>query len=164
MLTDEQIQELIAVPKQIVGRSPKEDYREENGSMRCDLVMLEEDGCRKFRAFARQNIRFSGNFSIGLRYETHNGGLTYITLARYNGPHGETSRAQDGHYALPHIHYITEAEIMRGHIQPQEKLRHLTDKYHTFNEALRAFFEDTRTLNYLDHFPELTQGRLFDEH
>ena len=164
MLTNEQIQELIAVPKRIVGRSPNSDYREENGNRRCDLDMLDEDGRRGFKAFVRQSIRFVRNFSIGLRYEAHEGKLTTITLARYNGPHGDTSRAQDGHYALPHIHYITETEITRGHIQPQEKLRTPTTRYDTFEEALRVFFEDTSTVNYIDHFPELSQGRLFNGH
>ena len=162
MLTDEQIQELIVVPKQIVGRSPAVDYREENGHRRCDLDMLDEDGYREFRVFVRQNVRFIRNFSIGLRYEAHEGNLTTITLARYNGPHGETSRSQDGHYALSHIHYITEVEIARGHVQPQEKERNPTTRYGIFEEALRAFFEDTSTSNYIDYFPELSQGRLFN--
>lgn len=159
-MTDEQIQELIAVPKRIIGRSPAVDYREENGNRRCDLDMLDEDGNREFRVFVRQNVRFIRNFSIGLRYEAHEGNLTAITLARYNGPHGETSRAQDGHYASPHIHYITEAEIARGHIQPQEKFRQPTDRYDALEEALRVFFKDTQTLNYIDFFPGLRQGRL----
>lgn len=164
MLTDEQIRELIVVPKTIVSRSPPKGYKEENRNNRCDLDMEDEHGHRKFKVFARQNIRFVSNFSIGLRYEASEANLTAITLARYNGPHGETSRAQDGHYALPHIHYITATEIARGHLQPQEKLRQSTTRYHTFEEALRAFFEDTRTSNYIDHFPELIQGQLFNEH
>ena len=160
MLADEQIQELIGLPKAIVNRSPPKGYREENGNRRCDLDMLDEDGNREFRVFVRQNVRFIRNFSIGLRYEAHEGNLTAITLARYNGPHGETSRAQDEHYALPHIHYITEAEIARGHVQPQEKFRQPTDRYYTLEEALPVFFQNTKTLNYIDFFPDLRQGRL----
>ena len=162
MLTDDQIQELIEVPKQIVVRSPANGYREDNGNWRCDLDMFDEDGYREFRVFVRQNMRFMRNFSIGLRYEAHEGNLTTITLARYNGPHGETSRSEDGHYALSHIHYLTEDEISHGHFQPQEKMRTLTTRYASFEEALRAFFEDTSTLNYIDYFPELRQRRLFD--
>ena len=161
MLTDEQIKDLIAVPKRIVNRSP---YRLGDNDRRCELELVsEEDGYPAFRAFVRQHVRFFRNFSIGLRCEAREGKLTTITLARYNGPHGETSRSQDGHYALPHIHYITESEIARGHSSPQETHRDVTARYSNFEEALRTFFEDTSTMNYVDYFPELGQGRLFDE-
>ncbi len=97
-----------------------------------------EKSHHEFNVFVRQNIRFAGNFSIGLRYQANRGNLATITLVRYNGPHGETSRSPDGHYALPHIHYITEEEIARGHMQPQENHRELTYRYSSFTEALRS--------------------------
>ena len=165
MLTDRRIQDLIVIPKQIVRRSPNLDYKVDDSNRRCELDLVsEEDGYQAFRVFVRQHLRFIRNFSIGLRYEAHEGKLTTITLTRYNGPHGETSRSQDGHYALPHIHYITESEIARGHIYPQEKRREATTRYFTFEEALRAFFEDTSIVNYIEYFPELMQGHLFNEH
>ena len=116
---------------------------------------------REFPVFIRQHLRFTRNFSIGLRYTANQGKLTTITLARYNGPHGETSIAPDGHYALPHIHYITADEIAKGHTHPQENHREVTDRYETLEEALRVFFRDTATLNYEGFFPDLLQGRLF---
>ena len=161
MITDDDIQNLIRLPKAIVSRSPARGYREENGQRRCDLYLQASDGTAlEFPAFIRQNLRLSGNFSIGLRYALNEGKPTTVTLARYNGPHGETSRAPDGHYALPHIHFITAGEIAKGHTLPQENNRELTNRYNTFDEALRAFFSDTATGNYAQFFPELLEPRM----
>ena len=99
---------MIALPKIIVRRLPSHGYREENGNRRCDLELRsdeQDDGT--FAVFIRQNLQFVENFSIGLRYRADLP-LEAITLMRYNGPHGESSRALDGHYAQPHIHRITE--------------------------------------------------------
>ena len=160
MLTHQDIQELIRLPKVIVDRTPSRDYREEDGNRRCDLDLrsADDDG-RVYPVFIRQNLRFSGNFSIGLRYALNEGNLATITLVRYNGPHGENSRTSYGHYAKPHIHYLTEDELKAGHTQPQESSRELTDQYTTFEEALRAFFSATSTLNYGEYFPDSLQGR-----
>ena len=114
MLTQQRIQELIALPKIIVRRLPSHGYREENGNRRCDLELRsdgQDDGT--FAVFIRQNLQFVENFPIGLRYRADLP-LGAITLMRYNGPHGESSRAPDGHYAQPHIHRITEQELASG--------------------------------------------------
>ena len=163
MLTDQEIQELIQLPKIIIGKRPVINFREENGHRRCDLDLQSSEGIRlAFPVFIRQNIRFSDNFSIGLRYVVNEGKLTTVTLARYNGPHGETSRTPDGHYAQSHIHYLTKDELAGGHATPQERHRVLTDEYTTFEEAIRVFFRNTSTSNYGDFFPAALQGRLFD--
>ena len=94
MLTQQRIQELIKLPKTIVRRRPSHGYREEeSGSRRCDLDLRshgQDDGT--FAVFIRQNLQFAENFSIGLRYRADLP-LGAITLLRYNGPHGESSRA-----------------------------------------------------------------------
>ena len=160
-MTDQEIQALIGLPKAIINRNPARGYREQNGQRRCDLELQPADGTRpEFQAFIRQNLRLPGNFSIGLRCGVYEGKLTTITLARYNGPHGENSRAADGHYALPHIHYITEGELASGHTQPRENYRELTTRYTTFEEAMRVFFQDTATRNYAQFFPELLEPRM----
>ena len=162
-MTDADIQDLIRLPKAIVDRSPARGYQEENGQRRCDLNLQALDGTGlAFLVFIRQNLRLPGNFSVGLRCAANRGKLTMVTLARYNGAHGEHSRASDGHYALPHIHYITADEIAHGHSQPQENRRELTGRYAALEEALRVFFQDTSTGNYADYFPELLEPRLFD--
>ena len=162
MITDQDIQDLIRIPKEISIRAPASGYREEFGSRRCNLYLRFLSRTRReFPVFIRQHLRFTRNFSIGLRYTANQGKLTTITLVRYNGPHGETSKAPDGHYALPHIHYITADEIAKGHTHPQENHREVTDRYETLEEALRVFFRDTATQNYEGFFPDLLQGRLF---
>ena len=162
MLTDQQIRDLIARPKEIVKKEPVRGYKEENRHKRCDLeleTMPSSD--HKFTVFTRQNMAFIENFSIGLRYQTNDPKLGTITLVRYNGPHGEYSLHPDGHYAQPHIHRITATEIASGNTQPQERDREITNRYSTFEAALVVFFGDIGTINYGAYFPELLQGSLF---
>ena len=163
MLTDQDIVNLIEVPKTIGSKTPARTYRQEYGHKRCDIdLQSTSDDTKKFVVFIRQNEKFIENFSIGLRYQTGDSNLRTITLTRYNGLHGETSRDPDGHCAMPHIHRITASEIESGSTQPQERHRKITDKYGTFEQALLSFFKDTRVTNYRDYFPELLQGRLFN--
>lgn len=164
LLTNRDIQDLIRLPKAISAKTPVRGYREEQGSRRCDLDLAPlSDFGWVFPVFIRQNIKFIENFSIGLRYTADQSKATTMTLVRYNGPHGESSRTADGHYAKPHIHLLTEDEIAKGHTQPQERHRKITDQYSTLEEALRVFFRDTATENYKEYFPELLQPRLFGE-
>ncbi len=97
-------------------------------------------------------------------YKTKDKALGSITLVRYNGPHGETSRNKDGHYAKSHIHRITAEEVQSGIMQPQEKHREITERYSTFEGALKAFFDDGGIVNGLEYFPKLSQMGLFDGH
>lgn len=164
-ITDQEIQDLIRTPKVIVGKTPKLGYKEKEGHRRCDLDLeaTSLDSVR-FKVFVRQNLRFIENFSIGLRYKIDHPALQTITLVRYNGPHGETSRHPDGHHAQPHIHRLTAREIASGSIQPQESHREITDRYMTFEQAIAIFFQDIRVSNYHEHFSGLLQGRLFNGH
>ena len=168
MLTDVDIAELISRPKMIVKKTPASGYLEESRNRRCDLelVDIEDDRC-EFRVFIRQNTDFIENFSIGLRHRPiGDPTLATLTLVRYNGPHGEYSINPDGHYAVPHIHRITEAEIASGSYQPQERHRELTDRYSTYESALRVFWGDIGVHNEANinrHFPGLMQSSMFDE-
>ena len=164
MLTQQRIQKLIEVPKTIVRRRPSHGYREENGNRRCDLELRsygQDDST--FAVFIRQNLQFAENFSIGLRYRADLP-LGAITLVRYNGSHGETSRAPDGHYAQAHIHRITEQELASGSTQPQERDRTITQQYATLEQALWVFFNDAGVSNHDEFFPEMMQMRRFDGH
>ena len=165
MLTDQRIQELVSCSKTIVKKEPARGYREESRHRRCDLELAStEDINTTFTVFIRQSTEFTQNFSIGLRYQTNISTLGTVTLIRYNGPHGETSRDQDGHYASSHIHRITAYELDSGNIQPQEKYREITDRYSTFEQGLAVFFHDVHIENFGDYFPGLLQGNLFDGH
>jgi len=113
-----------------------------------------------FLVFIRCHSVFIENFSLGLRYRTGDPTLGTITLVRYNGPHGERSRTPDGHYAVPHIHRLTAAELATATAEPRENQRELTDRYATFDEALVAFFADLAVVNRHEYFPELQQRQI----
>lgn len=163
MLTDQEIRNLVASSKRIINKSPAIGYDQKAGSRRCslDLESIDEDDV-SFSVFIRQNIQFIENYSIGLLYKTRNRNLKAITLVRYNGPHGASSRGEDGHYAMPHIHNMTAEEMRSGSLWPQEKSREITEKYNSFESALRAFFDDAGLANWQKYFPELRQGELFN--
>ena len=163
-MTDGQIRNLIACLKRITNKQPRRGYRADGLHQRCELDLQSTNGIGGiFKVFMRRSTVFIENFSIGLRYPSDNAPQGDITLVRYNGPHGETSRAPDGHYAQSHIHRITAAELAAGSIQPQEKAREITSRYSTFEQALQVFFGDAGVSNYADYFPELQQRRLFNE-
>ena len=165
MITDHDIQELIRLPKKIADKTPSAGYRDEDGHKRCELdLQAMSDDSRTFVVFIRKNNRFIENFTIGLRYHTGDKTLGTITLLRYNGPHGESRPQTDGHYAKPHIHRVTEAEIASGSRQPQERHREITDRYSTFEEALYVFFDDIAITNLVEYFPDALQMRLLNEH
>lgn len=163
MLTDNQIQELIAIPKSITLKEPASGYEETKTQRRCKLnAVTVSDESEKFEVFIRRHIRYIENFTIGLRYQTGDASLGAITLVRYNGSHGEISRDPDGHFAVPHIHRITHAELVSGSREPQETQRELTVPYTTYEQALIVFFSDTGIENYHRHFPEAVQLKLLD--
>lgn len=165
ILTDQQIKELLGISKTISGKTPANGYKEENNQRRCDLELeATADGGVRLSVFIRQNTKFIENFSIGLCYHTNLKSPGTVTLVRYNGAHGESSRNPDGHYAQSHIHRITEQEIASGSSQPQERHREITGRYDTFEQALRVFFDDFHVANYGEYFPELLQLGLFNEH
>lgn len=163
MLTNDDIHDLISLPKIIVKRDPAIGYHEEYGYRRCNLdLRAKSESGGTFTVFIRQNIKFIENFSIGLMYLTDDNRTGRVTLVRYNGPHGEYSRASDGHFAAPHIHRITEGWTAFGY-RPRERHREITDRYTTFDQALRVFFADIAVDDFERYFPNLIQARPFNE-
>ena len=161
-MTDEEIAQMIGVPKTIVSKTPVKGYREQNAHRRCDVELRSESvGDGTFFVFVRQNLTFIENFSIGLRYRSDDAALGTVTLVRYNGPHGETRIGPDKHFVVPHIHRITAQEIASGSVQPQEKHREPTARYSTLEQALVVFFKDVGVSNIEPWFPDLAQGVLF---
>lgn len=148
-MTDTEIRDLVFCPKAIGRKDPSRGYRYEQTQRRCNLELTATaDSRMRFSIFVRQNLRYIENFTVGLNYHSNDRRLGMITLVRYNGPHGEAGRQPDGHYAKFHIHRITAAEIASGSRQPRELHREITDRYGTLEEALMAFFQDTRVANY----------------
>ena len=165
MLTDGEIEHLVRLPKDIISKAPTVGYRNENGSRRCELeLMANSSPGAVFTVFIRQNDRFIENFSLGLHYRTGDRTVGAITLVRYNGPHGETSRGPGGHFDRPHIHRLTAQELAEGNREPQESHREVTGLYSTYEEALLVFFKDIASSNHLDYFGELRQLELFNGH
>ena len=165
LLSDSDIARLVYLPKTIQTKRPVAGYREVNGYRRCELDLQATSGDgTPFSVFVRQNLTFTENFSVGLRYFTGDGRLGSLTLVRYNGPHGEYSRHPNGHFAMPHIHRITEDEIASGSSEPQEQKREVTQRYRTFDQALLTFFSDIAAANFEEHFPNLSQLRLLNGH
>ncbi len=139
------------MPKAITDKQPAKGYRDEGLHKRCNLQLTGSDD-ERFVVFVRQHSTFIENYSIGLRYQTGDSSVGTITLIRYNGPHGEERRQPGGHFAVPHIHRITEVELLSGSREPQESHRELTDRYGTFEEALQVFFTDMKVENASDYF------------
>ena len=165
MLADHEIETLISLPKDIVSKTPVVGYKNENRSRRCELELMARSGpSAEFSVFIRQNEKFIENFSIGLRYKTKDRTLGTITLVRYNGPHGETSRGPGGHFGRPHIHRVTSRELAEGNREPQERHREITDRFSTYEEALLVFFTDIASSNHRDFFGEIRQLELFNGH
>ena len=159
-ITDDHLFDLITESKRIVSKSPRNGYREEGRHRRCELELQSVDQDDSlFVVFVRQNIEYGENFSIGLRCRVGTASSRLVTLIRYNGPHGETSRSPDGHFAVPHIHRLTAHELARGSTEPQERVREFTTRYGTFEHAISVFLDDIGVTNSLDFFPSLGQLR-----
>ena len=61
---------------------------------------------------------------------------------------------------------VTAEEIASGSSQPQERQREVTDRYGTYESALRVFWGDVGVRddsNINRYFPGLMQSRMFDE-
>ena len=163
MLNNDQIDALVSAPKRITDRKPTEGYRHDRGHQRCDLELESiSDPKHRFAVFVRQNLVFIENFSIGLMFHSDHPRLKTFPLVRYNGPHGESSISEDGHYSHPHIHYMRETELTRGHNRPEPRDRELTDRFTTLDQALICFFTDTSVENYELYFPYLAQGNMLN--
>ena len=162
VFTDQQLEDLIVMPKVLRSREPAMGYKTQDRSERCDMKLSPEGSeVIEFEVFVSRNLKFIENFSIGLRYNTNLQNLGKITLLRYNGAHGETSHAEDGHYARPHIHRLTSKDVEFGIIHPTERDRKITDKYGTLEEALDVFFDDINITDFGKYFEVLMQRSLF---
>ncbi|QMV19333.1 hypothetical protein GOB94_12050 [Granulicella sp. 5B5] len=136
-MTDTEIQRLLNLPKQI-SDPPSKNWRTEDLHRRKDFRLVSKDGDVRFRAFARQHVRFPENFSVGLEYEPDDG-TDSVILIRCNGPHGDFNRAINPlhpHYH-PHIHIATAEAIDAG--QRAECHAEITTEFASIKEAIRYF-------------------------
>ena len=162
-LTERHLKELRETPKTIMSKVPVRGLREESGHRRCNLTLhAPTDSTVRFEVFIRQTLRYIENFSLGLIYHPRDKGHGAITLVRYNGAHGEQMLTPDGHYAQPHIHYLTAEELARGYLQPRALRRVLTDRFSTLEDAIPVFLQDIGVSNVNTYFEDLMQGKLFN--
>ena len=65
MLTDDEISDLLGLPKIIERKEPAAGYAEADGYRRCRLrLRARSESGEAFSVFIRQNIKFIENFSI----------------------------------------------------------------------------------------------------
>jgi hypothetical protein len=136
-MTDVEIQRLLKLPKQ-VSDPPTKNWRTEELHRRKDFGLVSKDGECRFRVFARQHVRFTENFSVGLEYEPDDGSDSVILL-RCNGPHGDFNRAVDPthpHYH-PHIHTASAEAIEAG--ERAESRAAITCEFSSVKQAIRYF-------------------------
>lgn len=104
--TDEEIQELIVMPKRITVRPNKQMqlvYKHFKNNMKLEST----DGQFNFSVFMRKNEAFHENFSIGLVYHSKVDAKE-LHLLRINGPHGPHALFE--HHDRCHIHYCKRSQ------------------------------------------------------
>lgn len=140
ILTDEQIEYLLTVPKRTT--TPGARWKVQRGSRQRNYDLESEDGTLSFSLYMRQNLRLKESFSCGLLYLHASG--EKITLARYNGCDHEHYNPLDGTRSdnVCHIHRATERYMAAG--RKSEHYAESTDRYTDLDGALMAIVEDCK--------------------
>lgn len=136
ILSDEEIERLLTMPKKIL--NPKARKRLQKGSWQITYDVVGENA--KFQLFWRQNQRISTNFSCGLLYF---GTSDKVVLTRYNGSDHPHSNPLDKHSKIDrvcHIHRATQRYMEAG--RKAEHFAVPTDRYSTIDGALHALLSD----------------------
>jgi len=133
MFTNELIAELISCPKTVL-EAPREMKEGRSGFAKRTFTLISVDVQYNFSGFIMQNLTFTENFSIGLRYSSKDEKGT-IVLLRCNGPHGGTKAIP--HHAVCHIHTSTAERINNG-LKPEGQIE-ITNEYSTIETAIQYF-------------------------
>lgn len=155
--TDDELQQLIACSKQVV-EPPRREMRIDGKMKRNDMTLKSVDGKHAFRVFMRQSDEFPENFSVGLIYQPNEEPGSF-QLVRCNGQHG--GERVHPHHAVFHIHRTKADDINAGNMEPRNIEQ--TNAYASFREALAHFCRMVQLEKPDDHFPGLSQIRLFPE-
>ncbi|MBU1095904.1 MAG: hypothetical protein KKB34_05420 [Bacteroidetes bacterium] len=154
MLTNEKIQELLALPKTICDKQFKPilkgKYYSDTAVVNCESEL---EG--KFEIFVTQHTEFIDNFSIGLLYLKN--GKKY-NLIRVNG---STTHHKIKHHRTPHAHFLTEDDIENGRESKPSK-RENEIMVVSFNEAILYFSRKAMINNYEDYFNNVLEQGLFE--
>ena len=125
---------------------------------RNDMTLKSADAKHLFRVFMRQSDEFQENFSIGLMYQPNEEPGSFQVI-RCNGQHG--GERVHPHHAVFHIHRCKADDVNGGILEPRQI--ELTTAYASFREALAHFCRIVQLEKPDDHFPGLSQIRLFPE-
>jgi hypothetical protein len=138
ILTDEQIKQLLSVPKKIT--TPNARWKEQRGSKQRNFLVTSEDQTLLFSLFLRQNQRLTQGFSCGLLYHHPSG--EKIMLTRYNGSDHPHHNALDGSRCdFPcHIHMATSQYMASG--RKAEHFALSTQRYADLRGAAAAIAGD----------------------
>ncbi|MFY3300226.1 DUF6978 family protein [Achromobacter xylosoxidans] len=156
LLTDEQIDRLLRMPKQVT--NPKARKKVQRGSEQINYDVV-GDGAR-FQLFVRQNQRLENGFSCGLLLLSDSG--EKVVLTRYNGSDHEHRNPLDKERKMPHcchIHRATQRYMEAG--RKAEHYAEATDRYSSVDGALLALISDCNVSGLSPQHPDQTS--LFDD-
>lgn len=132
-LTEEQIADLVAMPKRV--ENPNTKTKIEAKHARRDFRIFSVDGSHEFALFTRQSLLLPDGFSAGLRWLAKSG--ESVILMRCNGSdHAHTNSIErDNFEAEFHIHHATERYLAvgkkaEGYAQPTREYRTLEGALH----------------------------------
>jgi hypothetical protein len=157
VLTDEEIDRLIRMPKQIV--NPKARKKVQSGSLQINYDVV-GPGYR-FQLFVRQNQRLENGFSCGLLWLAESG--QKVVLARYNGSDHEHRNPLDKIRKMPHcchIHKATQRYMEAG--RKAEHYAEATTRYTNVDGALLALLSDCN-VSGLGLLKNPSQSSLFED-
>ena len=134
ILTDAQINSLIAMPKRV--ENPGAKTRTEGKHTRRDYRVQSEDGKHEFALFVRQSTVLPEGFSAGLRWLAKSGEA--VMLARFNGPsHPHSNKLEGERFEFKcHVHQATERYLAAG--KKGEGYAEPSKEYKTLNGALHC--------------------------
>ncbi|MFA5728332.1 MAG: hypothetical protein WC957_02795 [Candidatus Neomarinimicrobiota bacterium] len=159
-MNDQEIKELIEIPKVIEELQPKV-LKIESGHQRQKIILKSMDNQKRFWIFVRRNLKFVENFSVGLVYSAPDG--KNIHLLRLNGAHGQVSKKPfglDPHIDF-HIHTLTSNDFESGNYNKPSGIE-LTNEFVSLEQATAKMFIKANILNGRDFFSNLDQLNLFN--
>ncbi len=142
-LTDELIDELLLMPKQIISRRARLGRKAKHTELNLDVIS--RDGRQTFVLFERQSLLIADDFSCGLHWIPAKGNR--IILTRYNGSSHPHSNPLEGERFKPvfHIHRATQRYILAN--RKTEHYAQQTERYSTLEGARSCLMMDCNIIS-----------------
>lgn len=150
LLTEERIQDLLAMPKTVVNKGAREIR--EGKSYRLEYRAVAREADEEFVVFVRRHVDMEDNFTAGLRW-TPKSGEPVILMRCNGGSHPHTNQLEKTGFPVGrcHVHVATERYIAAG--KNAEHYAEITSDFQTHNGALHALCSMCNILN-LDTGPD----------